>query len=235
MDIALEFDSYSTELVDRMLAFAGTNCRARWSTVVWINSDCKIISMQGGNAPSGVERHYQDVIRDLDPLCPKHVAEIGGAVVTLRGSDGGLVNQAAPEYLGYINRFEIGDEANLLFWSGGVLVAGMAMYRGRTDPPFISDERDWEGMRRYFEKSLTSHAFIRRHTVRASLRHRYGLNPREIEVAETLAQGATNAELATTLGISVSTVKNHIVNILNKIGVDNRSSVQAVIATLPYQ
>lgn len=50
---------------------------------------------------------------------------------------------------------------------------------------------------------------------------------REREVAELLSRGASNADIAAQLFMSVPTVKAHVSRILAKLGVDNR--VQAAI------
>ncbi|UCF98810.1 MAG: response regulator transcription factor [Spirochaetaceae bacterium] len=49
------------------------------------------------------------------------------------------------------------------------------------------------------------------------------LTPREIEVLRLLAQGMSNAELATALYISEKTVKTHISNILGKLNLNDRT------------
>ncbi|WP_411103967.1 response regulator [Streptomyces sp. cmx-4-9] len=54
------------------------------------------------------------------------------------------------------------------------------------------------------------------------------LTPREREIWQLIATGLDNAEIARELDISVSTVKNHITGIFNKLGVRDRA--QAVIA-----
>jgi RNA polymerase sigma factor (sigma-70 family) len=56
------------------------------------------------------------------------------------------------------------------------------------------------------------------------------LSPREHEVLELLTQGATNKEIASSLGISENTVKNHLKNILEKLHLANR--VQAATYAL---
>ncbi|WP_225840331.1 response regulator transcription factor [Streptomyces sp. NK08204] len=55
-----------------------------------------------------------------------------------------------------------------------------------------------------------------------------GLTPREVEVWRLLATGLDNNEIAGAMEISVSTVKNYITSIFDKLGVRDRA--QAVIA-----
>jgi DNA-binding NarL/FixJ family response regulator len=51
-----------------------------------------------------------------------------------------------------------------------------------------------------------------------------GLTPRVAEVLLWIAQGKTNADIGTILGISESTVKKHVLEIFQKIGVETRSA-----------
>lgn len=53
-----------------------------------------------------------------------------------------------------------------------------------------------------------------------------GLSPRECEILEMLASGASNKELARALGISPNTVKTHVARVYEKLDVDRR--IQAV-------
>lgn len=55
------------------------------------------------------------------------------------------------------------------------------------------------------------------------------LTSRELEVAQALGRGLTNAELATTLFMSVATVKAHVSRLLAKLGVDNRVQVALLV------
>jgi DNA-binding CsgD family transcriptional regulator len=57
-----------------------------------------------------------------------------------------------------------------------------------------------------------------------------GLTPREIEVLELLTTGAANMEIATRLGISPTTARNHVAHILAKLKV--RSRLEAVALAL---
>ncbi|MCU1404604.1 MAG: two component transcriptional regulator, LuxR family [Glaciihabitans sp.] len=51
------------------------------------------------------------------------------------------------------------------------------------------------------------------------------LSDRERDVAEAIANGLSNAEIAVRLFISLSTVKTHIARILQKLGADNRTQI----------
>jgi DNA-binding NarL/FixJ family response regulator len=60
--------------------------------------------------------------------------------------------------------------------------------------------------------------------------HRLGLTPRVSEVLLWVAQGKTNPEIASILGISESTVKKHMMEIMATLGVETRTaaSLQAL-------
>jgi DNA-binding CsgD family transcriptional regulator len=53
------------------------------------------------------------------------------------------------------------------------------------------------------------------------------LTDRELEVAGLVADGLTNKEVATRLRLSVRTAENHLLNVMNKLGLDNRAQVAA--------
>ena len=53
------------------------------------------------------------------------------------------------------------------------------------------------------------------------------LTTRELEIAALVAEGLTNKEVSTRLRISVRTAENHLLNVMNKLGLDNRAQVAA--------
>jgi DNA-binding NarL/FixJ family response regulator len=55
--------------------------------------------------------------------------------------------------------------------------------------------------------------------------YRMHLTPRERSVASLVAQGMTNAQIADDLGVSVSTTKQNITNILIKWNCNNRTHI----------
>ena len=54
-----------------------------------------------------------------------------------------------------------------------------------------------------------------------------GLTPRERELLAALASGLTNQQMASQLGISLNTVKFHLKNLYDKLGVGNRAQAVA--------
>jgi two-component system, NarL family, nitrate/nitrite response regulator NarL len=58
------------------------------------------------------------------------------------------------------------------------------------------------------------------------------LTPRERQVAELIGEGLSNKEIASVLCIEVTTAKNHVHNILRKLGVSGRGQAAAVLRTL---
>lgn len=70
--------------------------------------------------------------------------------------------------------------------------------------------RSQQHARREFKSDFSSHAPLQN----------LGLTPRAAEALLWVAQGKTNADIATILGISESTVKKHLLEIFEKLGVD---------------
>jgi DNA-binding NarL/FixJ family response regulator len=61
-----------------------------------------------------------------------------------------------------------------------------------------------------------------------------GLTPREGEVAALVATGLGNKQIATRLGISLPTVKDHVHRILVKTGLPSRAAVAAAVMGAPH-
>jgi DNA-binding NarL/FixJ family response regulator len=107
--------------------------------------------------------------------------------------------------------------------------AVQAVHRGiyQLDPAVMSRlMASLTGMKRAESRAsvpVTSpHARERAASVPSSLKNT-GLSDREVEVLRLIAKGATNREIAETLVISEGTVKNHISNILSRLGLRDRT------------
>jgi DNA-binding NarL/FixJ family response regulator len=69
------------------------------------------------------------------------------------------------------------------------------------------------------------------HTLDAE-EHYTPLSPREAEILKYVTQGLSNKQIASKLGISQQTVKNHMTSILKKLNVDDRT--QAAVTALKH-
>jgi DNA-binding NarL/FixJ family response regulator len=61
------------------------------------------------------------------------------------------------------------------------------------------------------------------------------LSPREQDILREMESGATNLEIAEHLFLSVNTVKHHVHNILEKLGVDSRQQTQKFMHKIQVQ
>lgn len=64
-----------------------------------------------------------------------------------------------------------------------------------------------------------------------SLKDKYSLSERELEVAELLAKGMSNQAISENLHISINTVKSHIKNIYGKLGISNRLQLMNILSS----
>ncbi len=63
-----------------------------------------------------------------------------------------------------------------------------------------------------------------------SLKEKYSLSDREMEVTEMLAKGKSNQSIGESLHISINTVKSHIKNIYGKLGIKNRLQLMNILS-----
>jgi DNA-binding NarL/FixJ family response regulator len=74
----------------------------------------------------------------------------------------------------------------------------------------------WLGSNLFTTK--TSESF----TPNVKAQHALGLSSRELEVLTLLSEGQSNSELATSLHVSINTIKTHLKSIYDKLGVAQR-------------
>ncbi|NDJ63232.1 MAG: response regulator transcription factor [Chloroflexi bacterium] len=94
----------------------------------------------------------------------------------------------------------------------------------------VDDKRmDAEALHAWINDNLE--AITGPHVIDAN-EHFVPLSPREMEILEAVTRGLSNKEIASQLGISQQTVKNHMTSILKKLNVQDRT--QAAVTALRH-
>jgi len=70
-------------------------------------------------------------------------------------------------------------------------------------------------------------AYERGAPARPALAAHYRLTPRELKVAQLVAEGHTNSSVAAALGVSTHTVRHHVARLLAKLGAARRGEIAA--------
>lgn len=89
---------------------------------------------------------------------------------------------------------------------------------------------DFEAIRELAEPMIVLRVPTR-HKHRSAVLH--GLTPREREIAELVAEGLLNKQIAVRLGVSTATIKDHVHNVLEKTGLPNRAAI--AVAAVEYR
>ena len=165
----------------------------------------------------------------LDPFSPRRMADLTPAVVTLRDLFGAQVFEHTP-YGRFLREHGLGDQAALYLRAAGAIVGGVTLMRDADAPPFEPHEL---GLLRRLQP-LLEHVYVEAHEPSlAGDGHRAlllaTLTAREAEVAELVGAGATNAEIARALYMSLGTVKTHLRQIYAKLGVRNRTQLAILL------
>lgn len=137
-------------------------------------------------------------------------------------------------YHEYYRRIGIEDDLNINVDHGGVVTCAAVLRRRRG---FRGEERELlNALRPHFRQAWANAQVFARLAGAATgpsripiaewnpapLERKFGLTPREAEVLLWVAQGKTNPETATILGIRPLTVRTHLERVFSKLGVETR-------------
>lgn len=155
--------------------------------------------------------------------CLGSVARFMGQMSALRGDPEGVDSDFA---LALKRNMEFGNRPAVAEtradWARALLRRGHARDRERAAELFEVAEREalHLGM-----APLARDVAAGRRNLSAGPAH--PLSARELEVAVLVAEGLSNREVAERLHLSVRTAENHLLNIMNKLGLENRAQVAA--------
>jgi len=218
-DWLARFGDRTTELVCAALD-------AQWGVFFLLDETATAYGFRARGAPADLPLSYaaQDIQRN-DPLHPRRLTAERRRFTTI--FDTALV--ASPDrrrdqqrFWGFLQSFGARDAAEMVFWNGQRAVGGMSLiWRGKT-----SRCRDLDlarSLQSYIEFNLLG-AFADLPTAHPNSMHA-GLEPlteREQQIAELVSHGCSNPEIARCLGVTLATVKTHLIHIFGKLEVNNR-------------
>ena len=169
----------------------------------------------GDQVPAAVAEHRPDVV-----LMDLRMPRVDGITATRR-----LRSTPQPPEVIVLTTFDA-DE-NVL----GALRAGASGFLLKDAPPAeIADAIRRVAAGDPILSPAVTRRLMRRAVVQENARERAGqqlaaLSPRELEVVRAIAEGQTNTEIASSLLMSVPTVKAHVTHILTKAGLANRTQI----------
>lgn len=188
------------------------------------------IVLPGGGSrtePHELWRRYLATVAEEDPFTPSRVKAYGVTVLSLKDFE----PECSAIYRAFLAEHGLADRADVYLYNAGTIVGQFALLRTPELPPFASE--DLAALRRM--QPLLEHAFActldpELPTLRPALAES-GLSEREMDVAELVARGATNGEIARSLHIAEATVKTHLTRVYSKVGVRTRTQLALALGT----
>ena len=173
---------------------------------------CGIINMQPDMAVVAEAEDGEEAVRKFR----EHRPDVALIDLRMPGMDGieaiGTIRKEFPQAnLVALSTYK-GDE-----FVYRALQAGARGYLSKNIPgdQLLDAIRTVHGGRRYIPAEIA--------TCLADRIHQVDLSARELDVLSRIARGMTNKEIGAELGVQESTVKAHVINILSKLGVNDRT------------
>jgi len=175
---------------------------------------------------------YRNKLAYHDPLDPARFNDGISNVVTLEVAQKDFDSRIYVDT--FLNAFDLPHEVELFFRdSQNRIVAGMGLFRSSRTGYFRLSEIDLlTRVRPLAECAFRLIAPNRRSGL--VLSETYGLTRREEEVINLVRQGDSNMAVAVALGIRVATVKAHLFNAYEKLGVSSRTELLSRLHALGH-
>lgn len=180
--------------------------------VYWRLGPCPIVHYR-------IREHGLEAIRMSDVIPLRHFRE-------------------SPLYQEYFRPSGIGHMLDLGLPERSQRQRSLLLFRRQGESDFTERDRAVLEMLRPHLYRCETHAILRRQLEDAHREYGTGeqeddvyadLTPREREIIELVAQGKTNAEIATELWVAPSTVKKHLEHIYKKVGVGRRAAAAMLV------
>jgi DNA-binding CsgD family transcriptional regulator len=215
----------------RTLQFASDVLEASGAAFYRVNPDMSFDNFIQLSVPPEFHRQYLERMNKYDPLHVRNMVPTGRQVARLEEEMACARVSDAATYRSFSSYFGIRDMVEFFFRRGNRIVAGMSvMWRDGSAIPGNAMAMASK-MHEYMEFNLLRDVTCDSASAATKIA-RYGLTAREQDVVELLCCGRTNREISDCLQISLATVKTHLLHIFEKLGVENRSAVVALMSRL---
>ncbi|KJC57047.1 ATP-dependent transcriptional regulator [Bradyrhizobium sp. LTSPM299] len=175
------------------------------------------------NVPPSFHDQYLAGMNRLDPLHPRSATN--QPIARLSAALDQCATAEAAMYRSFAGQCGVADMIEFFFRRNDRIVAGMSVLWSPGCKVPDGSMNIAEKIHDYLEFNLTS-----RLSPAVDEPPRYGLTAREVEVVELLCCGRTNREIGECLSIGLATVKTHLIHIFEKLGVETRSAVVALMS-----
>jgi DNA-binding CsgD family transcriptional regulator len=212
--------------IDEMRRFALGSLSASAAIFYWIDESAQMQDVVLSGVPAEHFARYRNGMRDFDPLNIARLTNAQKRIAMLYADYELAPLSQFSHYRSFLHESAIVDVMDLVFWHADAPIAGLGILKTRQDPPFGEDAmRFANAMQPYIEFNLRAHPRLKGMQLRRALVNDCGLTLREMDVTELVRCGYTNLDIAEELGISLGTVKTHLIRIFEKLGVENRTTL----------
>ena len=176
-----------------------------------------------------IESQYCRDYKQFDPL---NLTKFKGSKVKLATLD----SQIKPHFLKqtrYFQDFMVPNNhryvLDIFLRVEGKIVAVISLLREQILDDFSQQELDLlKKLQPFLEFSLGTIYLPQRTNQKQSLKTKFGLTQREFDVLALLLRGMQNKHIANELGLSLATVKTHLIHIFRKCQVNSRSQLMVL-------
>ncbi len=214
--------SADSRFAEETIHFVARTTGVRAVAFYFVDDDTGYCDFQRHEVPETFHRQYETGMCKYDPFEIHRVAlsDLRSARLTQRAGHG-------PEdqhYVRFLRAHGYADVVEMLFRSERRVVGGMSLllHECDDDAAILSAV---DAMQPYIEFNLCRARTRGTPALKREAAQRFLLSSREIDVVDLMMRGTTNNDIASSLHISVATVKTHVLKIFHKVGVSNRSTL----------